>query len=306
MCISPDSSLKPELMAALPPGTLSLIAPLSKQRAAQGVYVHLEEFLPTGPRPTTDEDLTRIYLNSKGEFTNLSPTTFYINRLEKWLEAWNSFERVLMCQDVSLYHGLASYRDFILKCNKKFVWSAVYAYDRRYRAHLADQHSMDYGTINQALYSEVFDNDAVRQDLIHCYRCRSTDHSVRRCPFPRTKQRRRKKRGRHAVSFHTVSADLSTCLHTQDIREDSSRSSPLPSVVKQQSPSSVSSQDHQILPTTTSSPVASSGASSFHHDQTTPSSDQPAVTLQPAPVRRLNPEAFKRGLESHPDRQFVD
>lgn len=110
---------------------LSHVAPISKQRAVQAEFVHLDEFLTSNPRPTTDEDLARIYMNPRGELTLRSPVTPGITRLEKWLEAWNLYERTLMFHDPNLYHGLAMYRDFILKSNKKFYWSAVYTYDQR-------------------------------------------------------------------------------------------------------------------------------------------------------------------------------
>ena len=180
---------------------LSLIAPVSKQHAVQAEFVHLEEFLPTHPWPVSDEDLSKVYMNSQGEFTLRPPASVGITRLEKWLEAWNLYERTLMCHDASLYNGLATYRDFILKCNKKFHWSAVYTYDQRYRAQLAACHSLEYGSIDKDLYNEVFDCSAVRQDLLRCFRCQSTEHSVKWCPFPRASPRRRRRR--HTVASST-------------------------------------------------------------------------------------------------------
>ena len=187
-----------------PASGLSLIAPVSKQLAVQGEYVHLEDFLVTNPWPVTDEDLSKIYMNSRGEFTNRPLNYLCITQLEKWLEAWNMYERVLMCHDDTLYHGLATYRDFILQCNKKFHWSAVYAYDRRYRAQLAAHKSLEYGNIDNDLHNEVFDSASVRRDLQRCYRCQSIQHPVKLCPFPRNSPRRRRSK-RYQTPPHSLS-----------------------------------------------------------------------------------------------------
>ena len=114
---------------------------------------------------------------------------------------------VLVSHDCSLYHGLVSYRDLILRCNKSFYWTAVYAYDRRFRAELAARKSMDFSKIIEDLYKSIFTSSAIRHGLMRCHRCQSVDHPVRLCPYPRnsTHSRRRKRQCRDAVSASSCS-----------------------------------------------------------------------------------------------------
>ena len=136
--------------------------------------------------PGATQSDTKLHVNINGELTLRSQKDFLaINNFNRWLQAWNKYERVLMTHSYTLYHGLATYRERIQQCSKKFYWSAVYAYDQRFRAQLAASRSLDFSSVLHDLYTTIFDPSAVRHDLARCHRCKSIDHTVRQCPFPK-------------------------------------------------------------------------------------------------------------------------
>ena len=111
-----------------------------------------------------------------------------------WIRAWNNYERLLVNSDCRLYHKLVSYRELILACSRKFQWDYVYIYDQRFRALLGAQQSFSFGELDNDLYVTILDKSAVRRDIPRCHRCKSLDHKVAHCPFPRSSHRRRRHR----------------------------------------------------------------------------------------------------------------
>ena len=77
-----------------------------------------------------------------------------------------------------LYANLATYRRLIQSLDKKYSWSAIYAYDQRYRTDLARTKSFNYHIQNNDLMVTILDATAIKSDLNRCLRCKSTDHYV--------------------------------------------------------------------------------------------------------------------------------
>jgi hypothetical protein len=76
------------------------------------------------------------------------------------------------------------YRELIQNCDKNFKWSAVYKYDIRFRAKLAETKSFDFDKVDTSMYTTIFDATAVKTATKACLRCKATDHLVAKCPFP--------------------------------------------------------------------------------------------------------------------------
>ena len=124
------------------------------------------------------------------------PAKHSIDNFSCWLSAWSIYERVLVEAYPSLYPVLSDYRMFIHKCDSKYQWHAVFAYDCRFRAQLADsQNKYAYNNIDTNLYVTIFDILSVRQDAKVCYRCKSPDHLVTMCPFLTTAKEEKTKKG---------------------------------------------------------------------------------------------------------------
>ena len=157
-------------------------------------YVALEQFLPVSPSSAADS--TKLHVNSNNKVILMPQKYFHeIKSFDTWLQAWNLYERLLVSHDFKLYHGLVTYCTRIQECNKKFKWSAVYIYDQRFRAELAADHSLDFSHVNHDLYIMVLNAVAIRSDIVRCHRCKSTNHTVKVCPFlkaqPPTQQKER-------------------------------------------------------------------------------------------------------------------
>ncbi len=157
----------------------------TRRKATSGEFVHLEDFLPTEPLPASSSEL-EPYVDSVTKAVSYRPKRARkaINSFEKWLQAWNNFERLLVNDDCKRYNSLADYREHIAAYTRKFHWPAVYAYDQRFRAALAVEHSFEYGKVNNDLYTTILDSTAERKDIRKCMRCKSTEHEVADCPFP--------------------------------------------------------------------------------------------------------------------------
>ena len=174
--------------------------------AVSGSYVDLQEFLPREFLiPGDTNTITATHNPDTDTLTfHRSLTDNGIDNITDWMRAWNNYERVLMNNNNSLYQELVSYRDFILQCSRKFKWQCVYIYDQKFRALLAEHPSMRFSMICHDLYVTTLDKDAIRRDAVRCHRCKSFEHKVAYCPFPRSAPRRRKSHHKKQTCLLTV------------------------------------------------------------------------------------------------------
>ena len=178
---------------------LAFISNTVIQHATEGKYVHLEEFLPINQWSASDS--SRLHINEMGEFSHKLHKYYHsISSFSAWLKAWNKFERILVSTDISLYHGLVTYRELIQECNSKFQWAAVYAYDRRFRAQLGLNKSFEYGAISHDLYTIILDKSALYLNIQRCHRCHSTNHLVKHCPFRKAQPPSLKRKGTKVIA----------------------------------------------------------------------------------------------------------
>ena len=113
----------------------------------------------------------------------------YINKLLTWLQAWSTYERLVMKVKPEVYNRLAEYRCLIQDCYVKYTWSSVYSYDVKFRTKLAGnpvEDRFDFDKIDTSLFMTVLDATAVKPRKL-CYRCQSPNHTVTNCPFSASK-----------------------------------------------------------------------------------------------------------------------
>ena len=153
--------------------------------ALSGEFVDLGEFLPIREPVGPYADIEPM-VDTHGSFYFRQKKTprKAITSFNVWLSAWNNYESLLVECQPKLYQGLSSYRQFIQKCDIKYKWHAIYAYDCRFRAKLSQAKCFTYNKIDTELFVMIFDVTTVKQGTKTCYRCHSYEHIVGDCPFP--------------------------------------------------------------------------------------------------------------------------
>ncbi len=132
-----------------------------------GEYANLIEMLPNDPVPC--DELLAVH-NSDGT-VSFQPKKCKkaIDNFDHWLSAWSVFKQVIVMAKPEHYRNLATYRQFIHKCEQKFHWHAISTYDRRFRSKLSKSKFFAYDTIDNMLYVSILDATAIRADAKHCY-----------------------------------------------------------------------------------------------------------------------------------------
>ena len=155
------------------------------QCAKKGEFVNIAEFLSISDHHQNSELEPSIDKSGNIVFKQKKLVRI-IDSFNKWLMAWNNYEYLLVNQNPGCYKELSMYRNFIQSCDQKFIWSAVYSYDSRFRAKLSQIPGCSYSNVDSDIYTSVFDVTAVRRDGKRCFRCKAPDHVVQECPFPAT------------------------------------------------------------------------------------------------------------------------
>jgi hypothetical protein len=154
------------------------------ESAKRGEYIVLGDFLPAPETQlsTNYQELeASVAINGTLE---LKPkrNRKVVDSFYTWLTAFNNFEELLVDHKPDIYASMVAYRRFIQQCDKKYLWSAVQAYDCRFRADLSRSNSFEYQTVDIRLFSEIFDAGSLKNGR-KCFRCKSFDHIATNCPF---------------------------------------------------------------------------------------------------------------------------
>lgn len=159
----------------------------SVDKATKGLYVDFSNLL-NFPSATREERVTLRdgQLRISGKVPSRPISSFHL-----WLKAWGNYEEILLSYHPlshALYPELAAYRRIIQEAQEIHTWRAVYAYDTSFRLDLARRNSLQFSTIDTRIYIANLNAKTLRQDTIQCFRCQSTGHAVRDCPFPEGQQ----------------------------------------------------------------------------------------------------------------------
>ena len=154
----------------------------TSKSAINGEFANLSDFLPAITPSVTDME-TAV---STGGSIYVRPRRPHraIDSFHTWLNAWSNYEALILSKQPTLYRNFAHYRSFIQSCDNKYVWHAVYAYDCRFRAQLANNKSWELQKSHMDIYITTFDTTTVKRSLKQCYRCKSPGHAIAECPFP--------------------------------------------------------------------------------------------------------------------------
>ena len=154
----------------------------SSKSAINGEFANLSDFLPAITQSVTEMET----MVSTGGSICVRPRRPQraIDSFHMWLTSWSNYESLILSNRPTLYSKFAHYRSFIQSCDSKYVWHAVYAYDCRFRARLANNKSWDFQKSDTDIYITTFDATTVKRNLKQCFRCKSLDHAIAECPFP--------------------------------------------------------------------------------------------------------------------------
>jgi hypothetical protein len=183
--------------------------------ALKGEFIHLENFLLNlVVSPEGEGELCQIREEDGNVIYKPKRAKRKIMNIQTWLEAWQNYERLMMNyhRTFDLYEYMSDYRAFICEIDRKYVWSAIAAYDIRHRAQLSRK-SVEFCKPNLSLQAQLLDSSALRTNVPRCYRCRSFQHSVSECPFPQGAPRLapQKKKTEICRNFNNLKCVVSNC-----------------------------------------------------------------------------------------------
>ncbi len=96
----------------------------------------------------------------------------------------HNYERLLLSfHGFHLYDACTNYKLLMLSLDRKYTWSSLAILDMRHRLSLSG-HSVQFDTIDSALFSSIMDPTTVKTDSTQCNHCKSFDHTIGECPFP--------------------------------------------------------------------------------------------------------------------------
>ena len=170
----------------------------TRKSAISGEFVNLLECISTSYSKDLEAHISDGELQLKPRKSKRA-----LDNLHVWLQAWDEFEALLMSVHPHLYSKLASYRRLIQSLDRKYMWSAIYTYDQRFRTNLARDTSFNYHVQNNDLMVTILDATAIKVDLNRCLRCKATDHYVQDCPFQSFKAEKETPYGKNQAKwFH--------------------------------------------------------------------------------------------------------
>ena len=151
------------------------------ERARQGNFVNLSDFLYNLTAFNVTDEFVSEFCDGKISFKPKSSKTKSIDNFDRWLQAWTRYETIIVAADPSLFIPVMRYRSFIHDCSMRYLWSAVWAYDVRFRSLRSPA---CFGNIDAELISQIFNVHSIKFNANTCARCKATDHYVKDCPFP--------------------------------------------------------------------------------------------------------------------------
>ena len=155
---------------------------IKKYKSAQrGEYSDLNDFLPAtslNSQMVAEVDSANNIVMRESRKGKPTITDFH-----SWLVAFSGFMEVLMDIKPKLWKELMTYRLAIMEYDVKYHWPAVYTYDMMFRAKLTSKCSFSYGHIDTDIVLQVLTPDNLQDQSKTCYRCGSTLHVARKCPF---------------------------------------------------------------------------------------------------------------------------
>ena len=154
----------------------------TKNAALRGEFINLAEFLLDSETPSLNE--LEPFMNNGNVTFRQKKTRKVIDSFSRWLNAWSNYERLLVSNMPELYLCMLEYRQFLQSCDLKYQWSAVHAYDCRFRAKLGETCSFQLNSVQNDLFVIIFDATAVKRNIRACHRCKSLDHLANNCPVP--------------------------------------------------------------------------------------------------------------------------
>ena len=184
-CIQPSQTPQSSMTEdpSLPGKDISHQPTKLEQSILRGEYVNFIDLLkPHKEHVAHGEDA--VVVDQEGNLTlQTSRSRCAIDSFSTWLSAWSEYERIIVLANPHRYGEMAKYRCVIHQASRKFIWSAVYAYDFRFRQESARVGGRRFDILDHSLYTTTLDATALRKDAKQCFRSKSFNHETRECPF---------------------------------------------------------------------------------------------------------------------------
>ena len=118
----------------------SHVDPLIKERIIRGQYVDFSKLIPKD-RIQMEESAQKMQLVMKGGNTFFIPASdnvTVISNIQRWDQAFRVFSEIYCRQNVNRSTELIQYSHVIHSAASTYVWDNVYAYDKDFRLHIAE------------------------------------------------------------------------------------------------------------------------------------------------------------------------
>ena len=85
-----------------------------------------------------------------------------------------------------LWKQLMRHHVHIMELDLRYTWPSVFTYDMQFRSRKACNLDLDFSTLDTDLMLTILTPDTLRDEPRVCYRCKSTFHFAKDCPFRTT------------------------------------------------------------------------------------------------------------------------
>ena len=160
--------------------TIEGLSDRTLRSALRGMYIDIQEFLGVSIFEDST-DLQPVIDNTTGVVTyKYKRPQKKIANYVTWVEAFMAYERTMVqAHGIYAYNSMADYKLFILDCDRKFHWPAVYNLDVKHRQSLSGR-SIVFITIDPTLVASCLDSSAVKSQS-RCQKCKGPAHPPGEC-----------------------------------------------------------------------------------------------------------------------------
>ena len=161
----------PAVIAALP--GFAAVPPKLVRKIIGKEYIDMWELLPETWRVEAAQQ--------EGCCSTKRPRRGMLTDISIWTECYSTLAAILSAHYPDKAPHLFSYLRTITRASRNFDTSAWASYDMAYRRQAANQGSLDWGTVDTALYNEAFTGRA--RAIARCCYCLTDTHSSPECPY---------------------------------------------------------------------------------------------------------------------------
>ena len=145
-------------------------------------FIKFDSLLPATSPLTLDEYVIKV---SSGLEPAVSLVPKAQNRprvydFHTWMSAWNNFLQAMSYYHPQCISDLLWYQSTITSFASQYSFSAWYTYEQLFRYHMANDHTLSWGTVDNELFNRFLRGASLRAN---CFSCRNYGHIASNCPL---------------------------------------------------------------------------------------------------------------------------